>query len=82
MNRSHAEGNWHQLKILFNRGRIPGEQHGDSTDKQQRLICMLQESYGIRKTEAERLVTEWQWSEDRAAAFEDALRHNFTRALA
>ncbi len=78
MNWNRVEGNWRQLKVLFKGhwGEISDEQLDTIADKRARLIGVLQESYGIRKVEAERLVKEWKWSEDRAVAFELALRHN------
>ena len=78
MNWNGVEGNWRQLKVLFkgHRGEITDEQLDIIAGKRERLIGVLQEDYGIRKIEAERLVKEWKWSEDRAVAFEQALRRN------
>lgn len=83
MNWDRVEGNWRQLKVLFKEhwGQITDEQLDIIAGKRERLIGELQESYGIEKVEAERLVKAWKWSEDRAAAFEHALRHNYNRKL-
>jgi uncharacterized protein YjbJ (UPF0337 family) len=78
MNWNRVEGNWRQLKVLFkgHRGRITGDPLDNIANRRERLIGVMQDDYGMLKVEAERLVKEWQWSEDRAAAFEQALRHN------
>ena len=83
MNWDRIEGNWRQLKGLFKEhwGRLTDSQLDIIAGKRDRLIGVLQESYGIAKDEAERLVKEWETSEQRADAFEQALRRNSLREL-
>lgn len=76
MNWDRVEGNWRHLKGKFR------EQWSMLTDKQlemiagkrERLVGALQQCYGLSKDEVERRVKEWEKSEQRASAFEQALR--------
>lgn len=76
MNWDRVEGNWRQLRGLFKEqwGRIGNDQLEVIAGKRERLIGVLQESYGIAKDEAERRVKEWENSKRRVDAFEQALR--------
>jgi len=84
MNWERIEGNWRQLKGLFKEhwGKLTDDQLDIIAGKRDRLISVLQESYGVAKDEAERLVTEWEKNEQRADAFEQVLRRNSLRELA
>lgn len=84
MNWDRVEGNWRQLKGMFKEhwGQLTDDQLDVVAGKRERLIGVLQESYGIAKDQAERLVSEWEKSEERAIAFEQALRRNSIRELA
>ncbi|MNC88766.1 hypothetical protein D3C83_46180 [compost metagenome] len=84
MNWDRVEGNWRQLKGMFKEhwGELTDDQIDIIAGKRERLIGVLQESYGIAKDEAERRVKEWEKSERRAADFELALRKNGVRELA
>lgn len=76
MNWDRVETNWRPLKSKFK------EQWSTLTDsqlemiagKRERLIAVLQENYGLSRDEVERQVGEWERSERRASAFEQALR--------
>lgn len=78
MNWDRVQGNWRHLKGKFK------EQWSELSDNQldliagnrERLLAMLQESYGISNDEAERQVQQWENSEQRAAAFEQVLRRS------
>ncbi|MBI3041952.1 MAG: CsbD family protein [Betaproteobacteria bacterium] len=78
MNWDRVEGNWRQLRGKFKEqwGVLTESQLEIVAGKRERLIGVLQESYGISKDEAERQVKEWENSEQRAAAFEQVLRRN------
>lgn len=84
MNWDRVEGNWGQLKGKFKEqwGELTDDQLDIISGKRERLIGVLQESHGIAKDEAERRVKEWEKSEERAVAFEQALRRNSIRELA
>ncbi len=84
MNWDRVEGNWWQLKGMFKQhwGKLTDDQLDIIAGKRERLIGVLPESYGIAKDEAERRVKEWEKSEERAVAFEQALRCNSIRELA
>ena len=84
MNWDRIDGNWRQLKGIFKEhwGQLTDDQLEIIAGKRERLVGVLQESYGIAKDEAERLVKEWEKSEERALAFEQALRRNGNRELA
>lgn len=84
MNWDRVEGNWRQLKGMFKEhwGQLTDDQLDVVAGKRERLIGVLQESYSIAKDQAERLVSEWEKSEERAIAFEQALRRNSIRELA
>jgi len=83
MNWDRVEGNWRQLKGMFKEhwGQLTDDQLDIIAGKRERLIGVLQESYGIAKDEAERRVKEWEKSEQRADAFEQVLRKNGVREL-
>lgn len=83
MNWDRVEGNWRQLKGMFKEhwGQLTDDQLDVVAGKRERLIGVLQESYGIAKDQAERLVSEWEKSEERAIAFEQALRRNSIREM-
>ncbi len=83
MNWDRVEGNWRPLKGMFKEhwGELTDEQLDIISGKRDRLIGVLQESYGIVKDEAERRVKEWETSDERAVAFEQALRRNSTNEL-
>ena len=84
MNWDRVEGNWRQLKGLFKEhwGELTDDQLDVIVGKRERLIGVLQESYGIAQDEAERQVKEWEKSPQRADAFEQVLRKNGVRELA
>ena len=76
MNWDRVEGNWRQLRGKFREqwGVLTEGQLDIIAGKRERLIGVLQESYGISKDEVERQVKEWENSEQRIAAFEQVLR--------
>ena len=84
MNWDRIEGNWRQLKGLFKEhwGQLTDDQLDTVAGKRDRLIGVLQETYGVARDEAERRVKEWEKSEQRAEAFEQVLRSNSLRELA
>jgi uncharacterized protein YjbJ (UPF0337 family) len=83
MNWDRIDGNWRQLKGIFKEhwGKLTDDQLEIIAGKRERLVGVLQESYGVAKDEAERLVKEWEKSEERALAFEQALRRNGNREM-
>ena len=84
MNWDRIEGNWRQLKGLFKEhwGQLTDDQLDIIAGKRDRLIGVLQETYGVARDEAERRVKDWEKSERRAEAFEQVLRSNSLRELA
>lgn len=84
MNWDRVEGNWRHLKGMFKEhwGELTDQQLDIIAGKRERLIGVLQESYGIEPEEVERRIKEWEKSEARAIAFEQALRRNSIRELA
>ena len=84
MNWDRVEGNWWHLKGMFKEhwGKLTDGQLDVIAGKRERLIGVLQESYGLAKGEAELRVMEWEKNEERAAAFEQQLRRNSIRELA
>lgn len=78
MNWDRVEGNWRQLKSQFKVQwtGLTESQIDAVAGKRERLLLVLQESYGISKDEAERRVKQWEDSEQRAAAFEQVLRRS------
>lgn len=78
MNWDRVEGNWRQLRGQFKTQwtALTDSQIDAVAGKRERLLGVLQESYGISKDEAERRVKQWEDSEQRAAVFEQVLRRS------
>jgi len=76
MNWDRVQGNWRHLKGKFKEqwSVLSDNQLDVIAGNRERLLDMLQESYGISRDEAERQVRQWENSEQRAAAFEQVLR--------
>jgi uncharacterized protein YjbJ (UPF0337 family) len=76
MNWERVESHWRPLKGKFKEQwtLLTDRQLEDIAGKRERLIAALQQSYVISKQEADRLVKEWENSEQRAIAFEEVLR--------
>jgi uncharacterized protein YjbJ (UPF0337 family) len=67
MNWDRIEGNWKQAKgrVKEKWGKLTDDQLDVIGGRRERLLGVLQESYGIAKDEAERQVRDWEKTSDR-----------------
>jgi len=78
MNWDRVESNWRPLRGKFREqwSLLNDNQLESIAGKRERLLLALQETYGFSREDAERSVSAWEGSEQRAIAFEQVLRRS------